>query len=184
MHQAYYPLPPPLSTFHVFYPWAVRPNAAAWFATRIRVRKRLQACSATWWIKQFHNAGVFCMVVSSSQYDWNSRNFVIPRAVNITNVRSVFSTDSEPPTSELGGWISYSLRPRSHVPVFARPDESTTWSFKTSPVLTGRSKEQERCDQAVLYASDLQWIVIQLLLCTCCTVVVNVDVTDCIGFIQ
>jgi len=49
------------------------------------------------------------MVVLSSQYDWNSRNFVIPRAVNITNVRRVFSTDSEPPTSELGGWISYSL---------------------------------------------------------------------------
>jgi len=32
--------------------------------------------------------------------------------------------------------------------------------------------------------SVLQWIVIQLLLCTSCTVVVNVDVTDCIGFIQ
>jgi hypothetical protein len=31
--------------------------------------------------------------------------------------------------------------------------------------------------------SDLQWIVIQLLLCSC-TVVVNVDVTGCIGFIQ
>jgi hypothetical protein len=44
------------------------------------------------------------------------------------------------------------LRPRSHVPVFARPGESTTWSFKTSPILTGRSKEQERCDQAVVHA--------------------------------
>jgi hypothetical protein len=43
------------------------------------------------------------MLVLSLQYDWNSRNFVIPRAVNITNVRNVFSTDSEPPTSELGG---------------------------------------------------------------------------------
>ena len=32
--------------------------------------------------------------------------------------------------------------------------------------------------------SDLQWIVIQLLLCSCCTVVVNVDVTGSIGFIQ
>jgi hypothetical protein len=42
------------------------------------------------------------MLVLSSQYEWNSRNSVIPRALNITNVRSVFSTDSEPPTSELG----------------------------------------------------------------------------------
>jgi hypothetical protein len=41
------------------------------------------------------------------------------------------------------------IRPRSHVPVFTRPGESTTWSFKISPVLTGGSKEQERCDQAV-----------------------------------
>jgi len=32
--------------------------------------------------------------------------------------------------------------------------------------------------------SDLQRIVIQLLLCSCFTVVVNVDVTSCIGFIQ
>jgi len=32
--------------------------------------------------------------------------------------------------------------------------------------------------------SDLQWIVIQLLLCSCCTVVVNVDVAGCISFIQ
>ena len=32
---------------------------------------------------------------------------------------------------------------RSHVPVFARPGESSTWSFKTSPVLPGRSNEQE-----------------------------------------
>ena len=41
--------------------------------------------------------------------------------------------------------------------VFARPGddrsgESTTWSFETSPVLTGRSNEQERCDQAVVHA--------------------------------
>jgi len=39
-----------------------------------------------------------------------------------------------------------SVRPRSHAPVFARPGnnrpgESTTWSFKTSPVLIGRSNE-------------------------------------------
>jgi len=32
--------------------------------------------------------------------------------------------------------------------------------------------------------SDLQWIVIQLLLCSSCTVVVNLDVTGCIGSIQ
>ena len=36
------------------------------------------------------------------------------------------------------------LRPRSHVPVFARPGDnwpgkSTTWSFKTSPVLSSRA---------------------------------------------
>jgi len=49
--------------------------------------------------------------------------------------------------------------PRSHVPVFDRPvaertGESTIWNFITSPVLTGRSYEQERCDQAVVHA---QW---------------------------
>jgi hypothetical protein len=49
------------------------------------------------------------------------------------------------------------LRPRSHVPVFDRPGanrpgESTTWNFKTFPVLTGRSNDQERCDQAVVHA--------------------------------
>ena len=49
------------------------------------------------------------------------------------------------------------VRPRSHVPVFDRPGanrtgESTTWNFKTSPVLTGRSNEEERCDQAVVHA--------------------------------
>jgi len=32
--------------------------------------------------------------------------------------------------------------------------------------------------------SDLQWIVIQLLLCSCCTVVVNADLIGCVGFIQ
>jgi hypothetical protein len=45
-----------------------------------------------------------------------------------------------------------SLRPRSHVPVFDRTGEGTTWNFKTSPVLTGRSNDQERCDQAVVQA--------------------------------
>jgi len=49
------------------------------------------------------------------------------------------------------------IRPRSHVPVFDRPGsdrtgESTTWNFVTSPVLTGRSNYQERCDQAVMHA--------------------------------
>jgi len=49
------------------------------------------------------------------------------------------------------------LRPRSHVPVFDRPvadrtGESTTCNFKTSPVLTGRSNDQERCDKAVVRA--------------------------------
>jgi hypothetical protein len=48
------------------------------------------------------------------------------------------------------------LRPRSHVTVFYRSGDnrtraSTTW---TSPVLTGLSNEQERCDQAVVHA---QW---------------------------
>jgi hypothetical protein len=48
-----------------------------------------------------------------------------------------------------------SVKPRSHVPVFNRSGadrtgESTTWNFKTSPVLTGRSNDQERCDHAVV----------------------------------
>jgi hypothetical protein len=51
------------------------------------------------------------------------------------------------------------LTPCSHVPGFDRPGanrtgESTTWDFKTSPVLTGRSDDEERCDQAVVHA---QW---------------------------
>ena len=81
------------------------------------------------------------------------------------------------------------LRPRSHVPVFERPasdrtGESTTWNFITSPVLTGRSYDQHAVTKQSCMHSDLQWIVIQLLLCSCCTVVVNVDVTGCIWFIQ
>jgi hypothetical protein len=48
----------------------------------------------------------------------------------------------------------HTVRLRSHVPVFDRPGESTTWNFKTSPVLTGRSNDKERCDQAVVHA---QW---------------------------
>jgi len=59
----------------------------------------------------------------------------------------------------------------------------------TSPVLTGRSKDQGRFDsehnkQAVVHGSDLQWVAVQLLLCSCCIVVVNVDKTGCTGFIQ
>ena len=81
------------------------------------------------------------------------------------------------------------LRPCSHAPVFSRPGnnrpgDSTTWSFKTSPVLTGRSNEQDAVTKQSCMHSDLQWIVIKLLLCTCCTVVVNVDVAGCISFIQ
>jgi hypothetical protein len=50
-------------------------------------------------------------------------------------------------------------RTRSHVPVFHRSGanragESTTWKFITSPVLTGRSYDQERCDQAVVHAQS------------------------------
>jgi hypothetical protein len=50
-----------------------------------------------------------------------------------------------------------SLRPRSHLPVSDRPvaertGESTTWNFKTSPVLAGQLNYQERCDQAVVHA--------------------------------
>ena len=41
----------------------------------------------------------------SSQHDWNSRNFVIPRVVNIKNVKNVFSTESELPTNELVGRV-------------------------------------------------------------------------------
>ena len=47
----------------------------------------------------------------------------------------------------------------------------------------GRTNKNAVTKQSCMH-SDLQWIVIQLLLCTCCTVVVNVDVTGCIGFIQ
>ena len=49
------------------------------------------------------------------------------------------------------------LRPRSHVPIFDRPGadrtgDCTTWNFKTSPVLTGRSIDEVRCDRAVVHA--------------------------------
>jgi hypothetical protein len=48
------------------------------------------------------------------------------------------------------------FRPRSQVPVFDRPGadrtgECTTWNL-TSPVLTGQSKDKERCDEAVVHA--------------------------------
>jgi hypothetical protein len=57
-----------------------------------------------------------------------------------------------------GAWNGgYGLTPRSHVPVFDRPvanrpGECTTWDFKTSPVLTGRSNDEERSNQAVVRA--------------------------------
>jgi hypothetical protein len=45
--------------------------------------------------------------------------------------------------------------PHSHVPVFDRlgadrTGESATWNF-TPSVLTGRSNDQERCDQVVIH---------------------------------
>jgi hypothetical protein len=57
------------------------------------------------------------------------------------------------------------VTPRSHVPVFDRPGanrpvECTTWDFKTSPVLTGRSNDEERCTKQLCVHIDLQWIVI------------------------
>jgi len=48
--------------------------------------------------------------------------------------------------------ITQFARPRSHVPVFDRKADCTTWNFKTSPVLTGRSNDAVRCDQAVVHA--------------------------------
>jgi len=53
----------------------------------------------------------------------------------------------------------------------------------TSPVLTSRSNDQERCDQAVVYAQcsamDRNSIIVLF-----CTVVVNVDVRFGVGFNQ
>ena len=81
------------------------------------------------------------------------------------------------------------LRPRSHVPVFNRPradrtGESTTWNFKHLRFRpAGRTTNNAATKQSCMY-SDLQWTVIQFLLCDCCSVVVNVDVTGCFVFIQ
>jgi hypothetical protein len=49
------------------------------------------------------------------------------------------------------------VMPRSHVPVFDLPGadqtgDSTNWNCITSPVLTCRSNDQERCDEAVVHA--------------------------------
>jgi len=66
----------------------------------------------------------------------------------------------EPEISWVWNNVSFpAVSPRSHVPVFDLPGadrtgESTAWNFKTSPVLTGRSNDRERSDQAVVHA---QW---------------------------
>ena len=77
--------------------------------------------------------------------------------LNGVQIQSYLDTAAEVNISEETFDYIGDLRPRSHVPVFARPGnnqpgESTTWRFKTSPVLTGQSNEQERCDQAVVHA--------------------------------
>jgi hypothetical protein len=66
-------------------------------------------------------------------------------------------------------------RPVSSRPGANRTGESTTWDFITSTVITTKNAVTKQSHMH----SDLHWIVIQLLLCSCCTVVVNVDVTDC-----
>jgi hypothetical protein len=42
--------------------------------------------------------------------------------------------------------------------------ENSTWNFITSPILTGRSNDQERCDQAVLRAMDRNSLIALFLL--------------------
>jgi hypothetical protein len=84
--------------------------------------------------------------------------------------------------------ISATVRPPSHVPVLDRPGtnwpgESTTWNFNNisgsnRPVESKNAVTKQSCMHSVL-----QWIVIQLVLCSC-TLVVNIDVTGCTGFIQ
>ena len=53
--------------------------------------------------------------------------------------------------------LTRQLRPPSHDPVFHRPGadrtgEGTTWNIRSSPVLTGRSNDAVRSDQAVEHA--------------------------------
>ena len=78
----------------------------------------------------------------------------------------------------------------AHIPVFDRPardrtGERTTLNFNNIfgsnlPVERPRTlRPSSRCMR-----SDLQRIVIHLLLCSCCTAVVSVDITGRIGFKQ
>jgi hypothetical protein len=130
-----------------------------------------------------------CLMQASSSSALHYAQFryfqrVLKRMISTTDITAEPQTNGYESSKVVTARPSGTVKPRLHVPVFDRPGESTTGNFITSPVLSGRSNDQERCDQQSCMHSDLQWIVIQLLLCSCCTGVVNVDVTGGIGFIQ